>query len=68
MKPEWLCERAILTLKNDKAAEINEILLNAFNEKAVGYKFFDSVIQLDDAVHYPLEFLNTLNPSGLPSH
>ncbi|XP_060871344.1 uncharacterized protein LOC132945589 [Metopolophium dirhodum] len=69
MKPiEWLCERAILTPKNDKAAEINEILLKAFNEKAVEYKSFDSVIQSDDAVHYPLEFLNTLNPSGLPSH
>ncbi|KAF0758990.1 ATP-dependent DNA helicase PIF1-like [Aphis craccivora] len=65
---EWLCERAILTPKNDKAAEINEILLKAFNEKAVEYKSFDSVIQSDDAVHYPLEFLNTLNPFGLPSH
>ncbi|KAF0763799.1 ATP-dependent DNA helicase PIF1-like [Aphis craccivora] len=32
---KWLCERAILTPKNDKAAEINEILLKAFNEKAV---------------------------------
>ncbi|CAI6365572.1 unnamed protein product [Macrosiphum euphorbiae] len=64
MKPiEWLCERAILTPKNDKAAEINEILLKAFNEKSVEYKSFDSVIQSDDAVHYPLEFLNTLNHS-----
>lgn len=40
----------------------------AFNEKAVEYKSFDSVIQSDDAAHYPLEFLNTLNPSGLPLH
>jgi len=53
MKPiEWLCERAIETPKNDNAAEINEIILKAFNEKAVEYKSFDSVIQSDDAVHY----------------
>jgi hypothetical protein len=69
MKPtEWLCMQAILTPKNDKAAEINEILLKLFNEKAVEYKSFDLVIQSDDAVHYPLEFLNTLYPSGLLSH
>jgi len=42
MKPiEWLYERAILTPKNNKATEINEILLKAFNEKAVEYKSFD---------------------------
>lgn len=65
---EWLCERAILTPKNDKAAAINDILLKAFEGQAVEYKSFDSVIDTDDAVHYPVEFLNTLNPSGLPSH
>jgi len=53
MKPiEWLCERAILTPKNDMAAEINEILLKAFNEKLVEYKSFDSVIQSDDALPF----------------
>jgi len=61
-----LCEQAILTPENDKAAEINKIQLKTFSEKAVEYKFFDSMIQSDDAVHYRLKFLNTLNPSGLP--
>lgn len=62
---EWLCERAILTPKNDKATAINELLLGEFKEQVVEYKSFDSVVQTDDAVHYPVEFLNSLNPSGL---
>jgi ATP-dependent DNA helicase PIF1 len=65
---EWLCERAILTPKNDNAAAINQLLLNAFDAEIVQYKSFDSVLQSDDAVHYPVEFLNSLNPSSLPPH
>ncbi|XP_023231259.1 uncharacterized protein LOC111631273 [Centruroides sculpturatus] len=65
---EWLCERAILTPRNDKAAAVNDILLKAFEAQDPEYRSFDSVIQTDDAVPYLTEFLNTLNPLGLPSH
>lgn len=65
---EWLCERAILTPKNDKAAAINATLLKLFDGEEIEYRSFDSVVQMDDAVHYPIEFLNSLNPSGMPSH
>lgn len=65
---DWLCERAILTPKNDKAAVINDTLLNSFGGAEMEYRSVDSVVQTDDVVHYPVEFLNTLNPPGFPAH
>ena len=65
---EWICERAILTPKNNMAAVINKIILDSFEGIEMEYKSVDSVIQSDDAVHYPVEFLNSLNPSGFPHH
>lgn len=32
------------------------------------YASIDTVLYLEDAVHYPTEFLNSLNPAGLPPH
>lgn len=64
----WLCERAILTPTNDKAAEINSILLQKFEAVQIEYKSIDSVIEMDDAVQYPVEFLNSLNLPGFPPH
>ncbi|XP_060881929.1 uncharacterized protein LOC132953554 [Metopolophium dirhodum] len=65
---DWLCERAILTPKNDRAAVINEILLKSFKGTEMEYKSIDMVRKTDDAVHYPVGFLNALNPSGFPAH
>lgn len=65
---EWLCERAILTSKNDTAGEINKILLSSFQAETMEYKSVNTVLEVDDAVHYPAEFLNSLNPPGFPPH
>lgn len=65
---EWFSERAILTPKNDRASEINDQLLRSFEGDVVEYKSVDKVIQTDEAVNYPVEFLNTLNPPGFPAH
>lgn len=41
-------------------------------EKVIGdfkhYKSVDTVCNIEDTVHYPQEFLNSLNPAGLPPH
>ncbi|XP_050063228.1 uncharacterized protein LOC126552553 [Aphis gossypii] len=65
---DWLCERAILTPKNDRAAVINEIILKSLEGTEMEYKSIDMVLKTDDAVHYPVEFLNALNPPGFPAH
>ncbi|XP_054723407.1 uncharacterized protein LOC129233404 [Uloborus diversus] len=48
---EWLCERAILSPKNDTAAEVNSILLKSFTGEDIYYKSFDTTTNRDDAVH-----------------
>ena len=65
---DWLCDRAILTPKNDKAAAIKDILLKSFEGAEIEYRSVDSVVQTDDVVNHPIEFINTLNPPGFPSH
>ncbi|KAL4143309.1 hypothetical protein QTP88_005655 [Uroleucon formosanum] len=65
---DWLCERAILTSKNETAKEINKILLGSFQAKKMEYRSVNSVLEIDDAVNYPVEFLNSLNPPGFPPH
>lgn len=65
---EWLCERAILTPKNDQAAAINEILINSFEDEEIVYNSIDTMVNIDESVNYPVEFLNSLNPPGLPCH
>ncbi|XP_030762665.1 ATP-dependent DNA helicase RRM3-like [Sitophilus oryzae] len=65
---DWLCERTILTTKNDQSSAINDILLRSFEGPEHEYRSVDTVVHTDDAVHYPVEFLNSLNPPGLPPH
>lgn len=64
----WLYERAILVTRNDRAADINKIILQQVTGEERTYNSVDSVVDVDEAVHYPVEFLNSLNPSGMPSH
>ena len=64
----WLRERAILTARNDDANSINNILLKKLLTAEVKYESVDTVLQVDDAVNYPVEFLNTLHPPGIPPH
>lgn len=65
---DTLCERAILTPKNDQAAMINDILLKSLKGAEMEYKSVDSVVYTNDAINYPVEFLNSLNPPGLPAY
>lgn len=57
-----------MTPKNDQAAVINDILLKSFDGTEMVYNSIDTVVNTDEAVHYPVEFLNTINPAGLPYH
>ena len=64
----WLRERPILTPTNDSANSINNFLLEKLLSEQMKYESVDSVVEVEDTVHYPVEFLHTLNPPGLPLH
>ena len=60
-------ERAILSTTNENVDAVNAITIERFpgNEKI--YYSFDSVDD-DTRNNYPLDFLNSIIPSGLPPH
>jgi hypothetical protein len=64
----WLCERAILAPKNDAVNAINLQVQQHLPGDTSTYSSVDTVVEVDDAVHYPVEFLNSLEPPGLPPH
>lgn len=69
--PEFLKDRTILCARNDDVNEINLAALAVFPGQTYTYFAADKVVE-DDAVdqtirhRYPNEYLNTLNPPGLP--
>jgi len=67
---DYIKDRAILTTKNEDVDEINEQIINKFPGNAHVFLSADSV-EDEGSVHqnlYPMEFLNTLTPSGTPPH
>ncbi|XP_013772391.1 uncharacterized protein LOC106457508 [Limulus polyphemus] len=65
---KWLCERAILALKNDIVYTTNREHLSQLPGQVQKYKSVDTVPETNEAVYYPTEFLNSLEPPGVSSH
>lgn len=66
--PSWFQERAILSPTNDQVYKINDMILLKFNAPTKVYYSIDTVLDAEEAIHYPTEFLNYLSPSGTPPH
>ena len=64
----WLCERAILAPKNISVNDINSQIQNLLPGDAKCYASIDTVTDEAQSVSYPTEFLNSLEPPGLPPH
>ena len=68
--PSFLTERTILSARNDDVSAINNLALNIFPGDTKTYFGADKLCDDESGtnVHnqYPNEFLNSLNPSGLP--
>lgn len=64
---QWLCERAILALRNDDVNNINCRIQDSFrddhNEQIDRFRS-----DQDEVVHYPIEFLNSPELPGFPPH
>ncbi|GBO20438.1 hypothetical protein AVEN_40538-1 [Araneus ventricosus] len=65
---KWLCERDILSPTNDGVKIINNQLLKKFPCSSQIYKSVVTTVEANQAVEYPTEFLNSLEPSGIPAH
>ncbi|KAL4153586.1 hypothetical protein QTP88_001419 [Uroleucon formosanum] len=64
----WFQERAILSPTNDQVNKINDMILLKFNAPIKVYYSIDTVLDAEEAIHCPTEFLNSLSPSGTPPH
>lgn len=65
---DCLLERAILAPKNNSLRSINNKILYMFQAHQQTYLSIDNLTDQDNAINIPIEFLNSLNPSGLPPH
>lgn len=69
--PNYLTERTILSARNDDVCDINNAALSDFPGEIIVYLAADKMadhIENDHSItnRYPTEYLNSLNPSGLP--
>ncbi|XP_049308669.1 uncharacterized protein LOC125777627 [Bactrocera dorsalis] len=65
---DWLRERAILTPKNVNVNEINFHIQEKLPGNSETYKSIDTAMNDEAPVNYPVEFLNYLEPPGMPPH
>jgi ATP-dependent DNA helicase PIF1 len=64
---DYMRERAILSTRNDHVDAVNKIMIEKFPGDEKVYYSFDSVDD-DSRNNYPIDFLNTITPNGLPPH
>jgi hypothetical protein len=51
--------RVILTTTNNRADSINSLIINGFQAPEMDYFSIDTVINSEESVHFPTEFLNS---------
>ncbi|KAL6909792.1 hypothetical protein ACP4OV_001451 [Aristida adscensionis] len=64
---EYMRKRAILSTKNEHVDQLNTRMIEKFPGQDIIYHSFDSVDD-DSHNHYPIDFLNSITPNGLPPH
>lgn len=68
LQQNWLKERCIVAPRNDAVNDLNLKIQELIPGEVHIYKSIDTVLDADQAVFYPTEFLNSQNPPGIPSH
>ena len=59
---------AILAAKNIDVNSINCTIQNEIPGEETTYKSIDTVVNQDESVNYPIEFLNSLDLPGMAPH
>ena len=65
---EWLVKRVILAAKNADVNDLNFNIQQLLPGDLASYKSIDTVCDANEAVNYPIEFLNSLDLPGMPPH
>ena len=65
---KWLGEHAILVPLNSIVNSINQQMVHEFAGESVIYRSVDTPISEDEALHFPVKFLNSIEVPGLPPH
>ncbi|XP_064619468.1 ATP-dependent DNA helicase PIF6-like [Lineus longissimus] len=65
---QWLLERAILAPLNNTVNQINHEVISAFPGQELKYTAINKTLTTEEAVHFPTEFLDSLDIPGLPPH
>jgi ATP-dependent DNA helicase PIF1 len=61
----YMSSRAILSTKNEHVDQLNAMMIERFLGEENVYHSFDTVID-DPQNHFPIDFLNSITPNGLP--
>jgi ATP-dependent DNA helicase PIF1 len=64
---KYMSTRAILSQKNEHVDQLNTKMIAMFPDEEKVYYSFDFVDD-DSRNNYPIEFLNSITPNGLPPH
>jgi ATP-dependent DNA helicase PIF1 len=64
---EYMISRATLSTKNEHIDELNNMMIDRFSGEEKIYHSFD-MVEDDTSNNYPVNFLNSLTPGGLPPH
>ncbi|GFQ66027.1 ATP-dependent DNA helicase [Trichonephila clavata] len=65
---DWFSHRAILASRNDVVEKLNVTIQKQLPEKEYAYKSIDCILNDDEAVQYPTEFLNSIQTPDLQGH
>ena len=68
MNPDWVEGRALLAPTNREVHMLNEILSSKLPGSAEVFRSADQLERSDQVLHFNVEYLNSLTPSGCPPH
>lgn len=65
---DWLFERAILAVRNDVVDKVNDKIQSKIPGEERVYKSIHTMVDTNESVNFPTEFLNSLQVPGMPLH